>query len=314
MPKVLFIDTTHDILEKELQQMGYETDYLPEMNYDGYANIINEYEGIVIRNKIRIDKSILDKAVNLKFIARAGSGLENIDVDYAHGKGIKCINSPEGNRDSLGEHTVGMLLSLFHRIHLSNNEVKRGIWKREENRGVEIMGKTIGIIGYGNMGGAFARRLAGFGAEVIAYDKYRKDYSDDFVREASMEEIYSETDILSLHVPLTPETKYLVDLNFLENFDKSIYLVNTSRGRVVNTGDLVKALESGKVKGAVLDVIEYESHTFEALNSKDLPVTLRYLMDSDKVLITPHIAGYSIESKFKLAKVLADKIRKEFDL
>lgn len=240
--------------------------------------------------------------------------MENIDVEYAEAKGIRCINSPEGNRDSLGEHTIGMLLSLLHRIHISNTEVTSGIWRREENRGLELMGQTVGIIGYGNMGAAFARRLKGFSVDVIAYDKYKRDFSDEFVREVSMQDIFRESDILSLHIPLNDETLYLVEKDYLNKFSKPIIFINTSRGKVVNTADLVEAMKSKRVAAAILDVIEYESGTFEALNSEYIPKDLEYLLKSERVIITPHIAGYSQESKFRLAKVLADKIRKEFDL
>jgi D-3-phosphoglycerate dehydrogenase len=312
--KILFIDTTHEILEKELESMGFEIHQIHNLDYDGYLDIADRYFGIVIRNRIRLDKKFLENARKLQFIARAGSGLENIDTACAIEKGIKCINSPEGNRDSLGEHTIGMLLCMFHRINLSADEVKSLKWRREENRGEEIMGKTIGIIGYGNMGGAFARRLNAFDVNVIAYDKYKKDFSDEFVKEVDMQEIIRESDILSLHIPLTEETNNLVCKEYIDKFEKDIYLINTSRGKVVNTPDLVYQLKSGKIKGAILDVLEYESDNFEALNKDEIPDDLKYILKSEKVLLTPHVAGYSRQSKYKLAKVLADKIRMEFNL
>jgi D-3-phosphoglycerate dehydrogenase len=255
-----------------------------------------------------MNRQLIDKATNLKFIGRVGAGMESIDVAYAESKGIKCFNSPEGNRDAVGEHALGMLIAVMNNFLHADKQVRNGEWKREENRGVEIKGKTIGIIGYGNMGSAFAKKLKGFEANVIAYDKYKFNYSDEFVKEVSLEEIFENSDILSLHVPLTDETHYMLNASFINKFKKKFWLINTSRGAVVNTNDLVAALKSGKVKGAALDVIEYEETSFETLSGKDLPDAWKYLISSDKVILTPHIAGWTVESKIKLAKVLAEKI------
>jgi D-3-phosphoglycerate dehydrogenase len=233
--------------------------------------------------------------------------MENIDVDYAVSKGIVCMNSPEGNRDAVGEHTLGMLLSLVNHMNRADRQVRQGKWIREENRGMEIKGKTIGIIGYGNMGSAFAQRLKGFEVEVISFDKYKTNYSDGNTRETDLNEIYQTSDIISLHVPLTEETHYMVNSRFINNFKKNIWLINTSRGPIVNTRDLTEHLTSGKVAGAALDVLEYEDSSFESLSVK-YPGELKNLLHADNVLLTPHIAGLTAESNYKLAKVLVDKI------
>lgn len=306
---VLFVDSTHDKLPEKLTQSGFICDYQPGIKPDEIINIIPKYDGIIIRSKIKIDKRIIDAAKNLKFIGRVGAGLENIDVEYAEQKGIKCFNSPEGNRDAVGEHTLGMLLTLFNNILKADPEVRSGKWIREGNRGLEIKGKTIGIIGYGNMGSAFAQRLKGFEANVIAYDKYKFNYSDEFVSEKSLEDIFEQTDILSIHVPLTDETQFMVNHEFINRFKKDIYILNTARGKVLKTDDLVKNIKSGKVLGAALDVLEYEQTSFEHLHSgNDLPETFQYLIDSNKVILTPHIAGWTHESSIKLSEFLADKI------
>ncbi len=312
--KVLFIDTTHPVLKKGLKKMGFQCDYFPDYKRDDFEAIIHEYFGVIIRSKIKIDKQIIDKAYNLRFIARVGAGMENIDVEYAKNKGIRCINSPEGNRDAVGEHALGMLLSLLNNLNRADKQVRQGIWIREANRGIEIKGKTIGIIGYGNMGGAFAQRLKGFEANVIAYDKYKFDYSDEYVREKTLDEIFGETDILSLHVPLTDETFFMVNDEFINNFKKNIYIINTARGKVLKTMDLVKNMKSGKVLGAALDVLEYEDLSFEDIERGKLPGAFQYLASSDKVMLSPHIAGWTRESNYKLSKFIVDKIKREFDL
>lgn len=310
--KVLFIDTTHPILEKELSEMGYICEHFPEYKRQDFINCINEYFGVIIRGKIKLDNEILEKAENLKFIGRPGSGLENIDVKFAESKGIKCFNSPEGNRLAVGEHAIGMLLSLLNNMSKANREVRNGIWDRDGNRGIELNGKTVGIIGYGNTGSAFAQNLKGFNVDVIAYDKYKSAFSNDFVREAGLNEIFEFSDILSLHIPLTEETHYLINDKFIKQFSKQIYLINTSRGPIVNTSELVKNIESGKILGAALDVLEYEKLSFEMIENTSIPEAFNYLINSDKVILTPHIAGWTNESNFKIAKVIADKIRMEF--
>ncbi|MCK4407505.1 MAG: hypothetical protein KAT33_07520 [Bacteroidales bacterium] len=310
--KVLFIDSVHPVLMGDFIDMGFKCDYFPEYKKEDYEMIIHEYFGVIIRSKIKLDKHILEKANQLKFIGRVGSGLENIDVEFAEKKGIKCFNSPEGSRDAVGEQTVGMLLSLLNNLNRTDKEVRQGKWNREKNRGTEIKDKTIGIIGYGNMGSAFAEKISGFGAKVIAYDKYKFNYSDKFITETDLETIFNETDILSIHVPLTEETTYMVDDSFINKFKKEIYFINTSRGKVVKTEDLVKNIQSGKIKGAALDVLEYEDLSFENLVKENLPDAFKFLINSDKVILSPHIAGWTYESKYKLAKVLVDKIRAAF--
>jgi D-3-phosphoglycerate dehydrogenase len=307
--KVLFIDTAHPVLTEGLTRMGYQCDYFENYSRDDYLRIIDQYFGIIIRGKIKLDIEMLTAARQLKFIGRVGAGMENIDVAFAEAIGIACLNAPEGNRDAVGEHAIGMLLMLMNRLRIADREVRQGIWLREENRGTEIKGKTVAIIGYGNMGGAFARVLKGFGANVIAYDKYKSNYSDDFVRESDMQTIFDEADIVSLHLPLTPETTFLVDEDYLKKFRKNIYLINTARGRNVKTADLVKQMKAGKVLGAALDVLEYEKLSFEALDQQSLPEDFNWLIHSDQVVLSPHIAGWTHESNYKLAMTIVDKVR-----
>jgi D-3-phosphoglycerate dehydrogenase len=283
------------------------------MGRDELMNIVHPYFGIIIRSRIRLDEAFLSKASELHFIGRVGAGMENIDIMAAERLGVQCFNSPEGNRDAVGEHTLGLLLSLMNNLVRADREVREGKWKREENRGTEIKGKTIGIVGYGNMGSAFAQRLKGFEAKVLSYDKYKTNYSDENISETTMEEIFDRTDILSLHVPLTEETKFMCNSAFFERFRKNIWFLNTSRGPVVNTADLVDQLRSGRILGAGLDVLEYEDSSFENL-SGHLPEAFRYLMNSDRVVLTPHIAGWSVESNKKLAQVLVDKILQAFNV
>jgi len=309
MKKVLFIDTTHPVLRDELIKMGFECVSFPGMQTEKLLNIVPEYTGIIIRSKFIIDKEILDHANQLKFIGRLGSGMENIDVDYAESKGIICLNSPEGSRDAVGEHTLALLLCLFNKVNSADAEVRQGKWFREANRGLEIKNKTIGLVGYGNMGSAFAEKLQGFGARVIAYDKYKFGFGNNFIEEVNPDQIFNSADILSLHVPLTEETHYMVNDEYLKQFRNNIFLINTSRGSVVQTADLVKNIKKGKVLGAALDVLEYEMSSFENLNPENLPEAFHFLTTSEKVVLTPHIAGWTVESKFKLAKVLAEKIR-----
>jgi len=307
--KILFIDTAHPALMQELTKDGYQCDHFPEEGRDELKKIVHHYTGIIIRSKIKLDRDFLEKANTLKFIGRVGAGMENIDVVFAQSKGIICLNAPEGNRDAVGEQAVGMLLMLFNNLLTADKEVRKGLWLREENRGIELGGKTIGIIGYGNTGGAFAKKLSGFGVEILAYDKYKSGFSDDFVTESTMETLFEECDILSLHVPLTSETTFLVNDEFINRFKKKIYLVNTSRGKVVKTTDLVKNLKIGKIKGACLDVLEYEGLSFENLSSKQLPDDFTQLVKMQNVILSPHIAGWTHESNYKLAMTIVRKIR-----
>jgi D-3-phosphoglycerate dehydrogenase len=306
--KILFIDSNHSSLQETLEKAGHTCDLNYSWTKEEILNNIHLYDGIVIRSKLKIDHEIIDKALKLKFIARAGAGMENIDIAYAESKGIKCLHAPEGNRDAVAEHAIAMLLSLFNNICTANREVREGKWIREDNRGVELMGKTVGIIGYGNMGSAFAERLKGFGVTILAYDKYRNNFGNDLVQETSLEKIFAEADILSLHTPLTDETRYLINDEFINRFKKSIYIINTARGKCLNTADLMKNLNSGKVSGACLDVLEYEMNSFENLETASLPPAFQQLIKSNKVVLSSHIAGWTHQSNEKIAKILAEKI------
>jgi D-3-phosphoglycerate dehydrogenase len=261
-----------------------------------------------------IDKEFLDTAKNLRFVARAGSGMENIDVEHAKMIGVQCLNAPEGNRDAVAEHAIGMLLGLFNHIHTSDREVRQGTWLREPNRGVELLGRTVGIIGYGNTGQAFAKRLAGFGVLTYVYDKFKKRFADSLVVETNMESIYQEAEVVSLHVPLTDETHHLINDEFFSKLNNPIFLINTSRGKVVDTESLVRAIESGKVLGACLDVYEFEKFNFEQIESDQVPATFKYLIESPKVILTPHVAGWTDESNAKIAHVLGEKIQLAFSM
>ena len=307
-PNILFIDSAHPCMKEVLEMNGFVCDDGTKMDVKEIHTIIHKYTGIIVRSRININKDFIDKATNLQFIGRVGAGMESIDMSYAQEKNVSCFNSPEGNRDAVGEQALGMLLSLMNNLNRADRQVRNGEWIREENRGFEIKGKTIAIIGYGNMGSSFAQKLKGFEANVIAYDKYKQNYSDEFVQESSWNEIVEKADILSLHVPLTEETRYLINNSLIGKFKKDFWLINTARGPVVNTADLVLALKSGKIKGAALDVIEYEETSFESLSLKNMPAPWKYLVNNDKVILTPHIAGWTEESKEKLATVLAHKI------
>ena len=308
MAKVLFIESVHDILHKRLEDAGYACDFRYEMSRVQLLEIASSYEGVVVRSRIKLDREFIDAAPNLRFIARSGSGLENIDLDYAESKGISVYNSPEGNRDAVGEHAVGMLLMLLNNLRQADADVRAGRWPREENRGSEIAGKTVGIIGYGVMGSALAQKLSGFGARVIAYDKYKSRYGDAAAREVSLEVLKAEADIVSLHLPLNDETHYYADASFFNSFAKPIYFINTARGKNTDTQALVDALKSGKVRGACLDVIEYEKASLEGLEKDPSLTAMRELICMSNVVLSPHIAGWTHESYEKLSSVLADKI------
>ena len=261
--KILFIDTVHPFLQEALEKQNHICEGVYDKNRDEILSIMPNYDGIVLRSRIKIDEDFLSQCHQLKFIARAGSGLENIDVNAAENKNIKCFNAPEGNRQAVAEHTLGMLLSLFNNLNKSDKEVRNGIWDREGNRGVELAGKTVGIIGFGNNGSAFAEVLSGFGVRILAYDKYLEKHK----YQANMQEIFRKADVLSLHIPLTAETTYLLDENYINQFEKPIYIINTARGKCVHTKDLVAAMGKGKVLGACLDVLEYEKASFENLTA-----------------------------------------------
>ena len=305
--KILFIDTVHPLLKKELEK-NHTCDTAYNKSKTEIEQIISNYQGLIIRSRFKIDKQFIDCCSKLKFIARAGSGLENIDVDYAENKNIHCYNAAEGNRQAVAEHALGMLLSLFNNLNISDQEVRNGVWEREKNRGIELAGKTVAIIGYGNNGSAFAQLLKGFKVKVLAYDKYLTNYP----QKSSMESIYKEANIVSLHIPLTEETTYLVDDNFINRFKKDIYLINTARGKCTNTKHLVTALKNGKIKGACLDVLEYEKTSFENLSQEDFSKEIQYLINSKNTILSPHIAGWTQESNVKIAEVLLNKFISDF--
>ena len=303
--KILLLDKNHPLITEQLSEKGFVLEEDFSSNYEQALEKIHLYEGVIIRSRIPLDAHFLEKAKNLKFIARVGAGMENIDTAKAQELGIKLINSPEGNKDAVAEHVLGTLLVLMNRLFISSNEVKKGIWLREENRGEEILGKTFGIIGYGNMGKAVAKRLSGFGCKTIFYD-IKPNLSDEFATQVSLQELQENADIISLHTPLTEDTLYMIDEEFISKMKKNFYFVNTARGKNLKTSALVNALKSGKVKGACLDVLEYEKTSFENLETKN--GDLEYLLNSEKAIITPHIAGWTHESKIKLAQVIVDKI------
>lgn len=303
--KILLLDKNHPLITEQLSEKGFVLEEDFSSSYEQVLEKIHLYEGIIIRSRIPLDAHFLEKAKNLKFIARVGAGMENIDITKTQELGIKLINSPEGNKDAVAEHVIGTLLVLMNRLFISSNEVKKGIWLREENRGEEILGKTFGIIGYGNMGKAVAKRLSGFGCKTIFYD-IKPNLSDEFATQVSLQELQENADILSLHTPLTEDTLYMIDEEFISKMKKNFYFINTARGKNLKTSALVNALKSGKIKGACLDVLEYEKTSFENLETKN--EDLEYLLNSEKAIITPHIAGWTHESKIKLAQVIVDKI------
>jgi D-3-phosphoglycerate dehydrogenase len=308
MKKVLFIDTVHPYLNEQLTLKGIAWDYFENLDRETAKKILPQYSGLVVRSKFKLDKEILQHAQDLKFIARAGAGMENIDVEYAESLGIACLNAPEGNRDAVGEHAIGMLLMLFNNLNRADKEVRSGIWKREENRGEELMGKTVALYGYGNTGKAMADKLQGFGCKILVYDKYKKNFGSKNVVESTPEQIFEQADVLSLHLPLTDETKFIFNQEFIQKFQKPFFLINTARGKNVNTEDLAEALKTGKVKGACLDVLEYESVSFENIDKSQLPPAFDYLINAENVVLSPHIAGWTFESHFKISKFLFEKI------
>ncbi|HCM32834.1 2-hydroxyacid dehydrogenase [Chryseobacterium sp.] len=303
--KILLLDKNHPLITEQLLAQNFILEEDFTSSYDEVCQKIKNYDGIIIRSRIPLDKSFLEQGKNLKFIARVGAGMENIDIPAAEELGIQLINSPEGNRDSVAEHVVGMLLVIMNRLFIASQEVKNGIWKREENRGDELLGKTVGLIGYGNMGKATAKRLSGFGCKVIFHD-ILPGLSDEFATQVTLDELKQSAEVLSLHIPLTSETHYLVDKTFISEMKNDFYFVNTARGKNVETKSLVEALKMGKVKGVCLDVLEYEKSSFENLEieNKDL----KYLLESEKAIVTPHIAGWTHQSKEKLAQFIVDKI------
>lgn len=304
--RVLFVDTAHHSLNTMLCEAGFECDYFDDLNYQKAKGMIHEYIGIVIRSRFKIDAEFIDACSELKWIARVGAGLENIDVQYATSKNIACLHASEGNRNAVAEQALGMLLMLMNNLIKADNEVRKGIWLREENRGYEIEGKTIGIIGFGNTGSSFAEKLKGFNCKILAHDKYKTGFGNEGLTESSLDAIFVEADIVSLHLPLTTETNYYANTDFFKNFKKPIWFINTSRGKVLQTDALIQAIKSKKVIGAALDVLEFESVSFEKVN--EMPDTFQQLIELPNVVLSPHIAGWTHESNIKMAQVLFNKI------
>lgn len=305
---ILIVHTVHSIMQEILTIKGHKVDILLKLSREEILKVLPKYDGLVVRSALKIDKEVIDAGSRLKFIGRLGAGMENIDSDYATSKGIKLHNAPEGNRSAVGEHALGLLLSLYNNLNRADAEVRKGIWLREANRGEEIEGKTIGIIGYGNMGSAFAKKLQGFDANVIAYDKYKTNFGNELVKEVSLQTIFDTADIVSLHTPLQEDTLGMVDSDFLSSFAKQITLINTSRGAVVKTCDLVNALQNKQIKGACLDVLEFEGMSFEEFDTKENNDVFNSLKQSQNVILSPHIAGWTHQSNKKMARILAEKI------
>jgi len=311
--KILHIDSNHPLLWDQLNKAGFinHSDFTSDKGE--IENKIQEYQGIVIRSRFKIDKEFLDKATNLQFIARVGAGLESIDCDYAMSKNITLIAAPEGNRNAVAEHSLGMILSLFNNLNQADAEIKSGNWNRESNRGHELDGKTVGIIGYGNMGKAFAKKLQGFDVEVLCYD-ILDNVADANAKQVSLAELQQKTDVLSLHIPWTIDTDKMVNTHFINGFQKPFWIINTSRGKNIVTADLVAAMQSDKILGAGLDVLEYEKLSFETLfNDKNTPEAFQYLLKAQNVILTPHIAGWTFESHERLAQVTVDKIKLKYN-
>lgn len=306
--KILCIDSNHSVLHETLLSAGFDCDLFWDKTTEDLIKLMPNYDAVVIRSKFKITKEIIDTCPKLTCIGRVGAGMENIDVDYAQSKGIRCVHAPEGNRDAVAEHALGMLLMLLNRLKIADTEVRQGIWKRAENRGFEIKDKTIGVIGYGNMGSEFVKRLQGFDCKILVFDKYKQHFGTDTIIESTLETIQQEADIISLHTPLTEETTHMINDDFINSFRKNIYIINTARGNCLNTEDLVKHLKSGKVEGACLDVLEYESTSFENMDLSKIPEPMQYLIQSENVILTPHIAGWTHESNFKMGKIIAEKI------
>ncbi len=306
LKKCLIVDSMHKSLFPLLEETGWDYDYMPEITREEIKKKLQGYIGLIVRSKTFVDRDLLGENPTVKFIGRAGAGIDNLDVNFLESKGIAILHAAEGNRDAVGEFTVGLLLSLMRNIPKADQEVKRTVWDREGNRGTEVMGKTIAIIGYGNMGKAFAKRIAGFGCKVLAYDKYKTGFTDGFCCEANMESIFAEADILSLHIPLTEETRMMVDHTYLHRFKKNIILINTARGEIVPLSALAEAIKTGKVVGAALDVLENEKlNKFTTLQQQ----SFNYLISHTNVIFTPHIAGWTFESHEKINVALVSKMK-----
>lgn len=311
--KVLHLDRNHALLLEQLTAYGFENDTDYTSSKEEVERKIDQYEGVIIRSRFTLDKRFFDAATQLKFIGRLGAGLENIDTDYAQEKGVTLFSAPEGNRNAVGEHTLGMLLSLFNKLNQANASVKRGEWLREEHRGLEIEGKTIGIIGYGNMGKSFAKKLRGFDCTVLCYD-LKAEVGNEDAQQVGLSEFLERVEVVSLHTPLNETSRNMIDAKFIESVKNKFWFLSTARGNCTVTADLVAGLKSGKVLGAGLDVLEYEKKSFENLfaSQTEMPPAFQYLIQAENVLLTPHVAGWSVESYRKLAQTIVDKIKANF--
>lgn len=306
--RFLIIDTFHSSLAEMLTAAGHTCEDVSQQTDEEILAKIADAEAILIRSRITLDRALIDQCTKLKLIGRVGAGLEHIDVAYAESKGITVLSSPEGNRQAVAEHALSMLLALLNNIVRSDAEVRHGQWLRKQNEGEELQGKTVGIVGYGNTGSAFAKVLSGFGVKVIAYDKYKTGFGDEQVKEASMEAVYAEADVVSLHLPLTDETRMLVNTDWIDRFAKPVYLINTSRGPIVNTSDVLDALDTERLRGACLDVLEFETENLKMPPLDELPKTAKRLFEHSRVVLSPHTAGLTVQSYEKLSRVLAEKI------
>jgi len=311
--KILHLDSTHPYLYKKLENLGFTNKFDFESSKDQIEIKISSYQGIIIRSRIPIDKSLINKATNLKFIARVGSGTENIDIKHAEKKKINIISSPEGNSDAVGEHALGMLLSMINNMSNSHNEIINGVWSREPNRGYELKNKTIGLIGYGHTGKAFAKKLSGLNVNTLFYD-LKPNLKNEFAKEVSLKKIKEMSDVISIHTSLTKEAFQIINTKFINECKKPFWLINTARGKCVNSKDLIKGINEKKILGAALDVLEFENKSFENLSeSLNSSPNFSHLINSKKILLTPHIAGWTHESKIGLVKVILKKIKKVFD-
>jgi len=306
--KIVLIDENHLVLEEMLAAAGHELVQGYALTVEACKLEMADAEGLVVRSRFPLDEATLKPLTGLKVIGRVGAGMENIDLKFCAAKGIRVVAAPEGNRTAVGEHALGMLLMLLHRLRIADQEVRQGIWLRAENRGTELSSKTVGIIGYGHMGSAFAEKLAGFGCRVIVYDKYKTGFGNAWVEEVSLDILQRNADVISLHVPLTQETHYLIDRAFLSHCKSHVWLINTARGPCLNTADVVEAMQQGQVQGVCLDVLEYEKKSFESLALNELPAPMQYLVKSDRAILAPHIAGWTHESDYKMSRIVAERM------